>query len=90
MIKDVLIPNPLDSDRQFERFYHLDIPGLEDAALMDELHALSALLWWRLPNGTWLRERVKALNAELYKRRENTRFGFSGKPKPKLSEGVPL
>ena len=89
-MSSVLIPNPLDSDRQFERFHHLDIPGLEDAALMDELHALSPLLWWRLPNGHWLRERVKMLNAELYKRRGNTGFGFSGKPKPKLAEGVTL
>jgi len=86
----ILIPDPLDSDRQFERFHHFDIPNLDDTEIINELHALYPLLWWGLPNDCWLHERVKALNMESYKRRVDTRFGFRGTPKPALSQGVKL
>lgn len=84
-----LVPDPLYSDLQYERFHHLDIPCLEDAELIDELHALAPLLWWRLPHGRWLRERVGELQKELSKRQFDMRYKFS-KPKPVLSHGVKL
>lgn len=83
-----LIPNPLSSGQQYERFYHLDTSGLETWELWDELNHLRPLLWG-LAAQHWLRERVKALEAELAKRRGDTRYKFS-KPKPKLAEGVKL
>ena len=88
MAKDVLIPDPLSGDRQYARFYHLDIEGLEDTALTDELYALRPLLWG-LPGEPWLRERVKMLEAELAKRRY-AGHEFRGQPKPKPAEGVKL
>ena len=87
--RDVLIPDPLSSDRQYERFYHLDLPELEDTELKDELHYLRPLVWG-LPVEHWLRERVKALEAETSKRRYNTGYEFRGQPKPKPAEGVKL
>ena len=89
MARDVIIPDPLSSDRQYERFCHFDIPNLEDTELVDELYALRPLLW-RLPAEHWLRERVKALEAELIKHRGSTGNEFRGQPKPKPAEGVKL
>ena len=83
-----LIPDPFHSDRQYERFYHEDIPALEDGELIDELYALRPLLW-RLDPEHWLRERVMMLEKELSKRQHDTRYKFS-KPKPKLAKGVKL
>jgi hypothetical protein len=90
MSRDVLIPDPLSSDRQYERFHHFDIEGLEDTELTDELYALRPLLWWGLPAEHWLRERVKMLEAEAMKRKINIRQEFRAQPKPKLAEGVKL
>ena len=84
-----LIPDPFSSDRQYERFYHFDIPSLEDTELIDELYALRPFLWG-LSAEHWLRERVKALEGELIKRRGNTGNEFRGRPKPKPAEGVTL
>lgn len=88
MARDVLIPDPLSSNREYARFYHLDIERLEDTELTDELHALRPLLWGLSPEH-WLRERVKMLEAELAKRRY-VGHEFRGQPKPKLAEGVKL
>jgi hypothetical protein len=63
-----LIPAPLDSDRQYERFYHFDITGLDDTQLIDELDALRPFLWWKLPDNDWLQERVRLLKGESRKR----------------------
>ena len=86
---DALVPDPLSSDRQYARFNHLDLPGLEDIELSDELYALRPLLWG-LSGDHWLRERVQMLEDELVKRRGNTGHEFRGWPKPKLAEGVKL
>ena len=86
---DALVPDPLSSDRQYARFNHLDLSGLEDIELTDELHYLRSLLWG-LDSSHWLRERVKALEAETSKRRYNTGYEFRGQPKPKPAEGVKL
>lgn len=88
-IGNILTPDPLDSDRQYARFYHLDLPSLDNTEVKDEFYTLRSCLW-KLPPDHWLRERVKALNAELYKRRGNTGYDFREKPKPKLAEGVIL
>jgi hypothetical protein len=90
MARDILIPDPLVSDQQYARFYHFDIPSLEDTDLIDELHMLRPLLWWRLPSDPWLRERVKMLEQELAKRRGDAGFEFSGRPKRRLAEGIKL
>jgi hypothetical protein len=63
-----LIPNPLAGDQQYLRFYHKDLAGLDDTKLTDELWALRPLLWG-LDSGDWLRERVKALEAEIRRRK---------------------
>ena len=65
-----LVPDPFLSDREYARFYHLDLSDLSDMALRDELHHLRFFLWG-LESNHWLRERVKELEAEM-KRRENT------------------
>ena len=89
MARDALIPDPLSSDQQYTRFYHLDLAELEDTELTDELHALRPLLWG-LTAEHWLRERVKAIESEISKRRGDTGHNFRGQPKPKPAEGVKL
>jgi hypothetical protein len=66
-----VVPDPLSSNKQYARFRHLDIDGLQDSELVDERYALRPLLWG-LPSDHWLRERVAVLESELRKR---------GKPK---------
>jgi len=70
-----LIPDPSDSEEQYRRYYHLDIPSLDDTDIIDELHALRPLLWWKLPGDGWLRERVRMLEIVLGKRRSGKRQG---------------
>jgi len=85
----VLVPDPLFSDRQFQRFCHLDIADKETGELADELYALRPQLWG-LPADHWLRERVTMLEAEMIKRRGNTGHDFRERQTPKLAEGVKL
>ena len=68
-----LVPDPSDSEAQYCRYYHLDIVSLDDSDILDELHALRPLLWWKLPDDDWLRERIKTLETELAKRRSGKR-----------------
>jgi hypothetical protein len=63
-----LIPNPIETEEQYGRFHHLDLPGLDDTDAIDELHALRPLLWG-LPKDDWLRERVRMIDCELKRRR---------------------
>ena len=84
-----LIPDPLSDDRQYARFYHLDIEEIGDTELIDELYALRPLLWG-LDSDHWFRERVKMLEHELAKRRGDTTYKASRQPKPKQAEGVTL
>jgi hypothetical protein len=70
-----LVPDPFETEEQHCRFYHLDIPNLDDTEILDELHALRPLLWWKLPDDDWLRERVRMLQIELAKRRDGKRQG---------------
>ena len=89
MARDVLIPDPLASDQQYNRFYHLDICDMEDTEITDELYALRPLLWG-LDSKNWLRERCQMLERELAKRRGDTTYKVSRQPKPKQAEGVTL
>jgi hypothetical protein len=68
----VLIPDPLNSDMEYTRFHHLDIPDLDDTKLLDELNYLRARLW-NLPPQHWLRERANVLEHELAKRKWGTK-----------------
>ena len=62
-----LVPDPFESDKEFRRFYHLDLEGLETEELVDELRYLQAHLWGSLRD-SWPRERVMALEGELRQR----------------------
>jgi hypothetical protein len=73
------VPDFLESDTQYARFHHLDIPYLDSTQLVDELYALHPLLWGLQPDH-WLRERVNVLKSELAKRRSYA------KPKAKVAE----
>ena len=73
-----LIPDRFDTDQQFDRFHHYDLPSLETEELWHELHALRSLLWWRLPGDPWLQERIEAIEAELAKRRNWRGQGVRG------------
>lgn len=70
-----LIPDPFETEEEYRRFYHEDIASLDDSDIIDELHALRPLLWWKLPGDDWLRERVRMLEAALAKRRGGKRQG---------------
>lgn len=71
-MSNVLIPDPLNSDAQFARFYHFDLSDLDDTELLDELNCLRPLLWG-LPVDHWLRQRVQALERELTSRKYRKR-----------------
>ena len=86
---DIFVPDLLSSDRQYARYYHFDLPELEDTELTDELWALRPLLWG-LPTDHWLRGRVSRLEAELKKRRFDIGSGASKWQKSKPAEGVKL
>ena len=87
--QDVLVPNPLTSDRQYLRFYHLDMPELDGEELTDELHYLRPLLLG-LNSQHWFRQRVRLIEAEIMKRRGDTRYKPSRKQRSKLAGGVDL
>lgn len=78
MIRDIgeLVPNFLDTDRQYDRYHHLDLPGVEDIDLTDELNCLRVFLWG-LPRDHWLRQRVRALETEAARRATGRRPGGS-------------
>jgi len=84
-----LVPNPLVSDRQYCRFYHLDVCELDDTELRDELYTLYSFLWG-LPPGHWVRQRVERLEEELLKRKYNIRNESSGQRKFLPAKGVKL
>jgi hypothetical protein len=63
-----LVPDPLDSEQQYNRFHHLDLADMETGKLQKELDTLKSVLWWNLPDNDWLEERVNRLKAELRRR----------------------
>ena len=98
-----LIPDPLYSDREYERFYHYDITNMETGDLLCELCSTRCQLWLLKSDRfarmlglfeqsrriAWLQERILRIEAELRKRRYATRE-IRSQPKPKLAEGVKL
>lgn len=86
--QDILIPDPLASNEQYQRFYCLDIGGLADMELGDELNYLRARLW-ELPEGHWARERVHLLIDEI-NHRGNSEYTLSKQPKTKVACEVKL
>jgi hypothetical protein len=96
-----LIPNPFDSDKEFNRFYHYDLPDMEVEDLLCELCATRYRLWLLSRSSRllslyeqrqrirWYQERIHRIEAELRNRRYVAWHGRS-QPKPKLAEGVRL
>jgi hypothetical protein len=62
-----LIPDPMRSLQQYERFHHSDISDLSDSDLLEELWALRPFLW-ELPSDHWLRGRCLELERDLKRR----------------------
>ena len=102
-MSSILIPNPLDTDQQHNRFYHHDLASMETEDLLNELHAIQSRLWFLKSDRfarmgglfeqgrrvEWLRERISRIETELRKRRYTAQEARS-QPKPKLAEGVIL
>ena len=98
-----LIPDPLNSDREYSRYYHYDLASMETEDLLCELCSTRCQVWLLKSNRfvrvlglfeqsrrlEWLRERISRIEAELRKRRYSTRE-IRSQPKPKLAEGVVL
>lgn len=102
-MSNISIPSPLNSDREYSRYYHHDLAGMETEDLLCELCSTRCRLWLLksdrfrylvgpLEQGRrikWFRERISRIEAELRKRRYETQ-GIRGQLKPKLAEGVTL
>lgn len=89
--QDILIPDPLSSLQEAERFYGIDVPSLEDSELLEEHDFLKAHLWG-LPPVCWPRERCILLEQEI-KRRGNSRkteYSPITRQKPKKVEGIKI
>lgn len=82
-----LLPNPLSSDKDFERYHHLDLPDMTVEDLECELACARCGLWalkssdrWAQRLGrfeyrhrmAWLQERISRVGAEVSKRRYST------------------
>lgn len=103
MISSILVPDLLNSDTQYSRYYHQDLRDMQTESLLDELWAIRSRLWfvkserYRAIVGRfeqhqiaeWLRERKSKIEAELGKRRYAA-WDVRSQPKPKLAEGVKL
>jgi len=100
-MSSILIPNLLDSDKEYQRYHHLDLVDMETGDLLCELTANRYRLWLlrksegiigiyeRKQRIAWLEERIYRIEAELKKRRYAT-WEVRSQPKPKLAEGVSL
>jgi len=102
-VSSILIPNPFDSDKEYQRYHHYDLADMETEDLLCELGSTRYRLWL-LKYGRfarvfssfeqrqrlkWYRERISRIKVELGKRRYVPRETRS-QPKPKLSQGVKL
>ena len=105
MARAVPVPNPYDSDKEYDRFYHYDLADMTTEGLLVELCGTRYSLWL-LKSGRfgyilspfeqgrrtqWLEDRISRIKAEL------GRQGYVRKPakteprpRPKLAEGVRL
>lgn len=98
-----LMPDPLASDRQWERYHHRDIAAAETDDLVDELHAIRSGMWFLRSESSrqrigryeqarridWFRSRMRALESELQRRRYAP-SNFRSQSKPRLARGVKL
>lgn len=102
-MSSISIPNPLDSDKEYLRYYHYDLADMEIEDLLCELCATRCQLWLLKSDRfarivglfeqgrriEWLRERISRIEIELKKRRYATQETRS-QPKSKLAKGVTL
>ena len=102
----IFIPNPLDSDRQFDRFHHYDLADTDTRDLLCELVAGRCQVWVlgqerygrilghfeQKRRIAWLQERIGRIEDELSRRRYAGRETKETRiqPKPKLAKGVVL
>lgn len=98
-----LIPNPLDSDQEYHRYYHCDLDDIEIEDLLCELCSTRYRLWLLKSDRfgrsiglfeqgrriKWLRERIFRIEAELSQRRY-VAWETKNQPKRRLAEGVRL
>ncbi len=82
------VPDPLNNDRQYARFYHRDLADSKDSELIEELWAIRPCLCG-LPADAWLRERHQVLEDELRKRQWREAENKIHKTIPR-AEGVQL
>jgi hypothetical protein len=96
-----LVPDPLNSDKEYDRYYHHDLADMAVEDLLCELCSARCQLWLLKSDRfarvlglfeqgrriKWLRERVFKIESELSRRRYTTREANS-QPKPRLSQGV--
>jgi hypothetical protein len=84
-----LVPDPIVSDKQFNRYYHHDLPEFKDEEIWDELNYLRARLWG-LDSQHWLRKRVKALETQMRVRQVYTPYKAPNERKSDVVKGVIL
>lgn len=72
-----IVPQPLESDTEFQRYYHRDLPALDDLRLWQEQRRCEWALSWVEPDteaAAWLLGRLAAIRAEQ-RRRHRARAG---------------
>ena len=98
-----LIPDLLDSDTQYSRYYHQDLGDMQTESLLEELWAIRSRLWFVKSDhyraivgrfeqsriAAWLGERKSRIDGELRRRRDGIQQ-FKTQPRPVLSQGVRL
>ncbi len=102
-MSSILIPNPFDSDKEYQHYYHHDLSSMAIGDLLCELCAVRYRLWLLKSDRStrilglyeqkqrikWYEERIFRIEDELRRRRYAT-WEVRSQPKPKLAEGVRL
>lgn len=86
------LPDILVSWDDLQRARHLDLPAMPDAALARERYQVHHRLMYERPDGGaagWLRERLRAVDAELARRRAGSRPPPTVAPAPARPAGAP-
>ncbi|MBT9260209.1 MAG: hypothetical protein KM310_10760 [Clostridiales bacterium] len=66
-----IIPQPFDSEKQFLRYHHLDLPDLDSFRLWQEEEITKQILAWVDPKSeeaAWLLQRLTAIETERERR----------------------
>lgn len=69
-----IIPQPLNSDVEFNRYYNLDLPDLDNLQLWQEERRCEWALTWARPESEtchWLLQRLAAVRDEQRRRRRD-------------------